>query len=292
MLWVYEGQTQFWGYVLAARSGLTSREDTMAALANIAAGLDTLPGRQWRPLIDTTNDPVITARAPKGWRSEQRAEDYYNEGLLIWLEVDAMLREKTAGRRGIDDFAQAFFGVRNGDWGELPYTMADITGILNSLAPHDWEAHLTSRLTQTSSSAPLGGFTRSGYTLEYTDQQPKAQAAQERSSNGANLTYSGGFTTGQNGAITSVQFDSPAHAAGLKVGDLLLSVNDKPYTPALLKAEVTAAKGGKAPIRLLIKSRDRTRTADFQWTQGLRYPVFTRTGKGTDWLDKLLQPLP
>lgn len=291
MLWVYEGQTQLWGYVLAARSGLTSREDTMAALASIAAGLDTLPGREWRPLIDTTNDPVITARAPKGWRTEQRSEDYYNEGLLVWLEVDAMLREKTGGRRGIDDFAKAFFGVRDGDWGELPYTMADITKILNELAPFDWGAHLNARLTQTSRNAPLGGFTRSGYSLDYTDQQPKAQAAQERGGGGANLMYSGGFATGRDGSIVAVQPMSPAFAAGLKVGDQLLSVNDKLYSAALLKAEIIAAKGGKAPIRLLIKTRDRTRSTELLWNQGLRYPVFTRTGKGTDWLDRLLQPL-
>jgi predicted metalloprotease with PDZ domain len=41
MLWVYEGQTQFWGYVLQARSGLVKVEDTLDQLATIAATLDT-----------------------------------------------------------------------------------------------------------------------------------------------------------------------------------------------------------------------------------------------------------
>ncbi len=119
LLWVYEGQTQFWGYVLEARSGLSTKQEVLDKLALVAAGLDTLPGRQWRPLQDTTNDPIISARRPKGWSSFQRSEDYYNEGLLIWTEADAIIREGTGSKKGMDDFARAFFGDNDGDWGEV-----------------------------------------------------------------------------------------------------------------------------------------------------------------------------
>ena len=69
LLWVYEGQTQFWGYVLAARAGLLSKEDTLAALASVAASYDNRIGRIWRPLIDTTNDSIISERRAQGWTS-------------------------------------------------------------------------------------------------------------------------------------------------------------------------------------------------------------------------------
>ncbi len=106
LLWVYEGQTQFWGYVLEARSGLASKADMLDALASIGANLDIRRGRDWRSLDDTTNDPIVSARRPKGWVSWQRSEDYYNEGLLIWLETDAIIRQGTNGAKGMDDFAQ------------------------------------------------------------------------------------------------------------------------------------------------------------------------------------------
>ncbi|NWP75119.1 peptidase M61, partial [Escherichia coli] len=83
------------------RSGLVSKADTLEAYAGIAANLDNRQGRTWRPLVDTTNDPVISPRAPKGWVSWQRSEDYYNEGLLIWMEVDSILREKSGGTKSI-----------------------------------------------------------------------------------------------------------------------------------------------------------------------------------------------
>ncbi len=293
MLWVYEGQTQFWGYVLGARSGITSRDDTMAALATIAASLnENRPARLWRPLQDTTNDPVITNRAPKGWVSQQRAEDYYNEGLLIWLEVDATLRELTKGQRGIDDFARAFFGTQDGDWGVLPYDMATITDTLNSLAPHDWASLLRARLDQTGPGAPLGGFTKSGYTLGWAEAPNKAIADGMRTGGYLDLSFSGGLNVGRDTRITQVIWGSPAFAAGLKTGDQLLAINGQAYTNDLMKLVLAENKGKNTPLRLLIKSADRIRTVDLLWNQGLRYPILTRTGKGEDWLDKLLKPLP
>src|SRR3546814_4400223 len=52
LLWGYEGQTQFWGYVLGARSGIHSTEQPLDALADIAAGLDLRKGRNRPPPED------------------------------------------------------------------------------------------------------------------------------------------------------------------------------------------------------------------------------------------------
>lgn len=295
LLWVYEGQTQFWGYVLGARSGITSLEDTMDALATIAASLnENRPARQWRPLADTTNDPIITARAPKGWVSQQRSEDYYNEGLLIWLEVDALLREKTSGKRGIDDFARAFFGVQDGDWGVLPYTTDTIVQTLNTLAPHDWAGFFNTRLNQTGTGAPLAGFARSGYEITWQETPNRAIADSMRTARVLDLTFSGGLTIGAAGKLTQVIWGSPAFAAGLKVGDQLLAVNGHSYTDEAMKQALIASKGGNQPLQLIVKADEKVRTTELLWNQGLRYPVLKRNGKagngGPDWLAQLLKP--
>jgi predicted metalloprotease with PDZ domain len=291
LLWVYEGQTQFWGYVLGARSGMTSIQDTMDALATIAASLnENRPARQWRPLQDTTNDPIITARAPKGWVSQQRSEDYYNEGLLIWLEVDALLREMTGGKRGIDDFARAFFGVNEGDWGVLPYTTETITNILNDLAPYDWAGFFAERLSQTGTGAPLAGFAKSGYELGWQETPNRAMADSMRTGRFLDLTFSGGLSIGTAGRITQVIWGSPAFAAGLKVGDQLLAVNGQSYTDDALKQALIANKGSATPLSLIVKAEDSVRTTQLLWNQGLRYPILKRSGKGPDWLARLLSP--
>ncbi|UZK65786.1 M61 family metallopeptidase [Sphingomonas sp. M1-B02] len=285
LLWVYEGQTQFWGYVLQARSGLVAKEDTLESYASIMASLDNRPGRQWRPMGDTTNDPVITARAPKGWVSMQRSEDYYNEGLLIWMEVDSILREKSGGAKSIDDFAKAFFGSgRDGDFGQVTYTFDDVVRTLEGIVPHDWRTLLDMRVNQVSERAPLGGFERNGYKLVYSDVPNKATAKAA-----VDLAYSLGLTLGAKG-ITGVIWDSPAFNAGISLGDEIVAVNGRGYSGDRLKDAVKAAKGSKEPIKLMLKSGDRFREVSIDYHDGLRYPHLVKTGTGEAGLDKLLQP--
>jgi len=284
LLWVYEGQTQFWGYVFQARSGLVTKENTLESYASIMASLDNRPARTWRPMADTTNDPVITPRAPKGWVSWQRSEDYYNEGLLIWMEVDSILREQSKGTKSIDDFARAFFQGRDGDYGEVTYTFDDVVRTLSAIQPYDWRTLLDQRVNQVSERAPLAGFERNGYKLVYTEEPNKATPKTS-----VDLAYSLGLTLGAKG-IGSVAWDSPAFDAGIDLGDEIIAVNGRAYTGDRLKQAVKDAKGTKDPIKLLLKSGDRYREVAIDYHDGLRYPHLVKTATGEAGLDKLLQP--
>ncbi len=279
LLWVYEGQTQFWGYVLEARSGLASKADTLGAIAAIAADLDTLPARKWRSLDDTTNDPVIAQRRPKAWTSWQRAEDYYNEGLLIWVEADAIIRQGTRGVRGMDDFARTFFGNRNGDYGEVTYTFDDVVQTLNGVLPYDWKGFLNDRLMQKGDHAPLGGLTRSGYRLAYTDTPTNFMTTKMKARKTLDLSYSLGLSVGKDGKITDVIWDGPAFRAGLTVGEEVIAANGMAYSDPdfdklddALSQAVAAAKGGAAAVQIIVRSGDRVRDVAVQWNGGPRYP--------------------
>jgi predicted metalloprotease with PDZ domain len=287
LLWVYEGQTQFWGVVLAARSGLLSLDETLGSLAATAARLDTDTGRKWRSVADTTDDPVISHRRPKGWRSWQRSEDYYNEGLLIWLDADSLIRELSHGARSLDDFARAFFGVNDRDWGELTYDFADVVRALNQIQPYDWAGFLRSRVEGVSDHAPLDGFTRGGYRLVYTESPGDWIKSFEKSRKITDLSYSGGLVLGKEGDITEVAWDSPAFNAGLTVGTKLIAVNGRAFDVDRLKA---AIKSKKSPLSLLVKTGDIYRTIELNYDGGLRYPKLEKTGSGQNSLETLLAP--
>ena len=290
LLWLYEGQTQFWGHVLEARSGMSSKDQVLGKLAVIAAGLDARQGRQWRPLLDTTNDPIISARRPKAWTSWQRSEDYYNEGLLIWTEADAIIRGGTRNRRGMDDFARAFFGIRPGDWGVVPYTLEDVVRTLNSVYPYDWRSFLDQRVNRTGDRAPLAGFTRSGYRLDYAETPNAAQAASMKASKANDLSFSAGLTIDKDGKITQVIWGSPAFRAGLVVGETILAVDGRSYSEGAIKERITAAKGGSAPLQLTTRRGEEVRLVPLSWNGGLRYPRFTKVGAKRGALDILLEP--
>ncbi|MXO65460.1 M61 family metallopeptidase [Altericroceibacterium endophyticum] len=289
LMWVYEGLTQFYGYVLQARSGLVSKQDTLDEYAAIMARYDYTPGREWRPLLDTTNDPIIAHRQPKAWRSWQRSEDYYNEGLLVWMEVDSILRRESGGQKSIDDFARAFFGIRDGDWGEVTYTFDDVVNTLNNVQPYDWNSFLSTRLNETSDHAPLQGFTDNGYRLIFTDTQSDVLKDAAKARGITDLSYSLGFTLNKDGEVSRVVWDSPAFAEGMTVGDEVVAVNDAAYTPDKLTGALAAAQDTKDPIRVLIKQGDDFQTLSFSYFEGARYPHLEKIVKGKSGLDRLLE---
>jgi predicted metalloprotease with PDZ domain len=291
LLWVYEGQTQFWGYVLGSRSGMLTKQDTLDAIAATAAtyGYGT-PGRTWRPLVDTTNDPIIAQRSPQPWRSWQRSEDYYSEGELIWIDVDRIIRQQSGGKRSIDDFARAFFGVRDRDWGELTYNFETIVATLNQVQPYDWRSYLQRKVYDVAAQPPLEGITQGGYRLAFTDEPTKWIKSAEKEGKNNNLTYSGGFVVGNDGKITSVLWDSAAFNAGLSVGAEVVAVNGRKFDADSLKRAIKAAAGNGPSPELLIHDGEVYRTVKLDWHGGLRYPRLLKAGSGEGTLDRLLAP--
>lgn len=286
LLWLYEGQTQFWGHVLAARSGLWSQEQARDSLALVAGVYDRgRPGLAWRNIQDTTNDPTIASRRSLPFRNYQMSEDYYSGGQMIWLEVDGKLRELSHNKRSIDDFAKAFFGMDNGVWEVNPYTFDDIVATLNGIAPFDWAAFLRSRVD---GHGPLiGGLEAAGWKLVYTDKPSDAFKAMESERKDANLTYSLGLSANSTGVLGDVRWDGPAFNAGLAPGMTLLGVNGREYSAEALKDAVTAAKDSKTPIELVVKRFDRIESVRIPYFDGLQYPHLERIAGKPDRLAEL-----
>ncbi|WP_336977246.1 peptidase M61 [Brevundimonas nasdae] len=291
LLWVYEGQTEYWGDVLAARSGLHSKDVALATLASVAAFYDNQPGRQWRALQDTNNHNLLGYRVPGQFTSWMRGTgDYYRESLLVWLDADTLIREGTNGRKSLDDFARGFFGHDDGDWAPQGYTFEDVVAALNAVYPHDWAAFLRTRLDAVGpdARAPLAGIERGGWRLTYTD-TPSAAEKSVQSGWANDFQYSLGFTLSGD-KLTNIRWGGPAFEQGLGAGWSLVAVNGKAGSAEVLRDAVTAAKGTDAPIELLLKSGDRFRTVAFAYHDGLRYPRLERIEGAPDRLSDILAP--
>ena len=292
LLWLYEGQTQFWGHVLAARSGVQAREVVLGMLATQAGAYAEQPGRGWRSLEDTTRDPVVAARRPKPYASLARGEDYYNEGALIWLEADQIIRAGTGGSRGLDHFARAFFAYPGGGQRQSTYRFDDIVAALGSVYRYDWAAFLRSRIEAAPAPAPLAGIERAGYRLVWKDEpNPHQKAAMEQAHN-LPLTHSLGLTVDRDGAVGAVQWGGPAFNAGVVNGAKIVAVNGTAYDAEVLRKAIVAAKGGTKPIDLLVRRGDRFLTHQVDYRGGLRWPWLEQLpgGKGAAGLDRLLAP--
>lgn len=292
LLWVYEGQTQYWGQILTTRAGLLSKEQELGSLAMTAATYGFSPGRAWRAMQDTTNDPIMARRQPQPWGNFQRSEDYYSEGALIWLDADTWIREQSGNRRSLDDFAKAFFGVQDGNWDPAPYTFDDIVRTLNAVQPNDWATFLRTRLDAVGADAPmpLDGIERGGYRLVFREQPNAYQRALFAEYQRNDFQYSLGIGTNNANRITAVRWGSPAFEAGLTSGWEIVAVNGRTASAAVIAEAITASKGNTTPIEMMVKKGDRFRTIRFDYHDGLRYPHLERIEGTPDRIGDILAP--
>lgn len=292
MLWLYEGQTQFWGFVLAARSGLMTREQVLDVFARLAALQQNQPGRAWRPLADTGNDAIVTRYlVEEPWPSWHRSlGDSYFEADLMWLEADGIIRALSGGRRSLDDFARTFFA----GGGERPslYTLRDVIAGLDRLQPYDWTAFLDERLHRVTPHAPSNWLARSGYRLAFADVPTRAFAEHQARTNRVDLRHSIGLVlrSGESGAVNEVMWGGAAFAAGITPGATILTVNGKGFAAERLEAAIQANRAGKSPIQLAIMNRGRERIVVLDYRGGLRYPRLERVAGTVDRLGALLAP--
>lgn len=297
LLWVYEGMTEYWGQVLAARSGLWSREQALDAIAADVADMQGEVGRSWRTLADTTQSPIFVRRRSLPWPNWQRGEDYYIEGVLLWLDADTLIREQTHGAKSLDDVARGFFGTNDGSFVPSTYGFDDVVQALNNVAPHDWAGFLHERLERRGGAAPTDGLARGGYKLVMSDKKSDLLVSEEHERKLRDFRFSIGLAL-KEARIVSVAWDSPAFKAGLVKGDTIVGVNGASFEDGDTLADaITAAKAPDAagaspgaPIQLLVTSGKRYRMVDVDVHTGLQYPHLVRTGDGAASIDGILAP--
>lgn len=291
LLWVYEGLTEYYGNVLAARSGLWTPEEYRDEMAAVAADLDHKPGRLWRPLIDTTVAAQLLYNAPGEWSAERRGVDFYDEGWMIWTDVDTLIRQQTNGQRTLDDFVKRFHGTPSTGPMVKPYTFDDVVNALNEVAPYDWRTFLNQRLWSTDFHAPLGGIERGGWRLAYDNVRSQHIQDLEDGRNAVEMGYSLGLRLNTNGLIADVIPGMPAFAAGLGPGMTVVAVDGKTYTPAVLRDAVAAARGTKAPIQLLVNNEGALINYSLDYHGGEQYPHLVRDNSKPDLLDQIIAPV-
>lgn len=291
LLWVYEGLTVYLASVLSARSGLWTPEGYRDYLAFLAATLDHRIGRTWRPLQDTADAAqTFYAQGPE-WLAWRRTADFYDEGLLIWLEADSIIREKSSGQRSLDDFCHLFFGGSNGEPGLKAYTFEDVLAAMNQVQPYDWREFFTSRLTSKSPHAPLGGITRSGWHVAYTDEMSPLQQLREEYFGYIDESFSLGLKMEDDGTVIDVIPTMPADKAGLAPGMKVVAINGRQWTPESLHEAIRAATGGSEPIKFLADNGGFFQSYSLLYNTGEKFPHLVRDPSRKDLLQTICEPL-
>jgi predicted metalloprotease with PDZ domain len=295
LLWIYEGLTQYIGEFLAARAGLRTQDDYREALARVAAYLD-WPGRSWRTLEDTAVAAQLLYDAGHNWTAWRRSVDFYDEGWLIWLEADMLIRQQSRGQRSLDDFCRRFYGPPDSSPKEVPYTLDDVIGALNATLPYDWRAFFNARVYEINPHPPLGGIERGGWQLVYNEEENAVVRVHESVEETLDLSYSLGIEVQtasgeENGRLADVIPGMAAADAGLAPGMRLISVNGRGFTPGALHEAIAETKGTNKPIVVTADNGGFVLTYNVQYHGGERYPHLARNTAQPDLLSATLRPL-
>jgi predicted metalloprotease with PDZ domain len=298
LLWVYEGLTRYLGdFLLTTRSGIRTAEQSRDYAAWVAATQDhNRPGRKWRPLVDTARSVWMLSGAPTAWNSYRRALDYYDESMLIWLEADAVIREKSGGARSLDDFCRSFYGGESSAPAVVPYAADDVYAALAKVTPYDWKGFFAQRIYAVAPRAPLGGLAAAGWRLVYNEQPNSYQKARAETNKQIDESFSVGLWVRNDGTVDDVVMGSPAWEAGLGPGMKLIAVGGRAWTAEVLPEEIRAAKGAKgaketpAPIEIAAQQGDVLRTFRVAYHDGERHPHLERDAMHPDLLGPILAP--
>ncbi len=288
LLFVYEGMTRYLGdFLLSARTGMRTLDEDRDFAAWVAANQDhNRPGRLWRPLVDTAVDVQTIGIAPGEEAPYRRGLDYYDESLMVWLDVDAAIRQKSGGKKSLDDFAKVFFGPPSTAPMVKPYTLDDVVAALNQVAANDWKSFIQQRVYRITQHPPLGSFEAAGWRLVYNETPNWYMAMRDRSGRSTDASFTLGFWVKSDGTISDVVYGTPAYAAGLVPGMKITSINGRKFDGDVLHEEIAARR----PLDINAEQASFAGTFHVDYSGGERYPHLERIPGTSDLLSDILRP--
>ncbi|MFH0794410.1 MAG: M61 family peptidase [bacterium] len=290
LLWVYEGLTQYLGEVLTVRSGFLTTEEYHQRLASKVEWLMHQEGRQWRSLEDTAVANYILRGGSPNWGNLRRGQDYYHEGLLVWLEADAIIRDASDGRRSLDDFCKKFFGKNPAGSKVWTYNQDDVIATLNELAEYDWAQFFRERVESPQKALSLDFIGRCGYRLQYATKPSEYMKKRMEDRKYVAAASSLGLDVGEDGKVGSVVPGMVADKAGVAPGMQIEGVNGRKYSTQRMK-DAIADSVTKRSIEFLIVEGDKFRTINLDYADGPKYLELERDESKKNILDDILKPV-
>jgi predicted metalloprotease with PDZ domain len=208
---------------------------------------------------------------------------------LMWLDADTIIRERTHGKKSLDDYCKVFAGGVSSPR-VVTYTRADLEKYLNEVVPYDWHGFFERYVYSISPKPPTDEIARAGYRLVYNSKPNEYIAAEEKTGKFVDSWYDAGVDIRDDGTVGDVRQGSPAWNAGLAPRMKIVSVNMREFTPAVWRNAIAATSSSTVPIGLIVKHGDNYDELTLHYTGGTRIPHLVRIAGATDMLADIVRP--
>jgi predicted metalloprotease with PDZ domain len=247
MLWVSEGFTSYYEFLMLVRSGRMTSQELLDALTRTIAAVENNPGRLFQSATASSRDTWTQGPFGRGASGVRRTISYYDKGLVLGLLLDFRIRHDTHNRKSLDTVMRTlyrrYYKKLGRGWTDAEFrrtceetagtALADFFEYASTTRKIDYEKYL--------------GY--AGLQLEPARVLPDADL--------------GALVEDANGALTvaAVEDGSAAANAGIVAGDVLASVDGRAVDAAALKAMVAAKKPGDR-AQVLIRRDGAERVVD------------------------------
>lgn len=212
------------------------------------------------------------------------------EGMLFWLEADAILRKESGGKKSLDDFCHEFFRSATNLPRPNPYTREDLVRILNSLVPFDWDGLIRRRVEsfQTAFDPSVAGLL--GYRFELQPDATNVPGDTFRFSGGIDAYDSVGATFSNDGTVRNLLLGSPADQARLMPNMKIIGIGNYQWSASRWSKAMEATKSG-TPVELKVVDGDEIKSIQIHYFDGPRGLNLVRQVDSPDLLVDILKPL-
>ena len=207
-LWVAEGITSYYDDLLVRRAGLSTRKEYLKALSEQLNRLLETPGRRHITLTDASFDAWIRLYQPTDDLHNSNIS-YYNKGAVVAWLLDTEIRQRTQGKKSLDDLMREAYRTFQGEG----FSEGEFRQLASRVAGSDLNDFFQKTLDSTEE-LPLEK------ALEYWHLEWKAEDDDQQPYLGVDLA------PGSRAVVSKVFEGSPAALAGLSPGDELLAIDD------------------------------------------------------------------
>jgi len=240
--------------------------------------------------VDTGTEAQYLYGSRNQWEYARRSTDFYDEGLLLWLDADVQIRTLSKGTKSLDDFCKRFHGGPNRGPEVKTYTLNDVTAALQATWPYDWAGFLRQRVYEVQPHAPMNGITAGGWRMAWKDSLGPIQKAREEANKMVEEPYTLGIRVDDKEArIIDVVPGSPADEAGVAPDMKLVGVNGRKYSKDVLR-DAIAASPHAGRVELLCENKEFYKTYVLDYRDGSRHPALARDNGARDHVSEILAP--
>ncbi len=210
LLWVMEGFTSYYDELILRRAGFYTEQEYMNVFKNTINYVEGIPGNKIQPVAHSSYDAWIKSYRPNE-NSRNTNISYYSKGGLLAHAIDAMIINKTKGKKSLDEFMQLLY-KRFYEEDNIGMTPAQFKATLEGFLGDNLDDFFKKYVYGTETIPYAKYFKDLGLKIE--------QTRETRTSLGITMSNNEGKLI-----VNGVQSNSAAESAGLSPNDEIIAFN-------------------------------------------------------------------